>query len=105
MNREVNAYQQQRRFKILKRPHVSEKSTLLSDKYRQFAFKVSLDANKFEVKQAVESLFNVKVSAVRLLNVKPKHRRFKQTEGHVKAWKKAYVCLQAGHDIDFTGTK
>lgn len=105
MNLAVKTYQQQRRFKLIKRPHVSEKSTLLADKYRQFVFKVQLDANKSEVKQAVESLFNVKVSAVQLLNVKPKRRRFKQTEGHVKAWKKAYVSLQAGHDIDFTGTK
>ena len=101
----VTTHQQQRRFKLIKKPHVSEKSTFLSDKYRQFVFKVQKDANKSEVKQAIESLFNVKVHAVQLLNVKPKRRRFKQVEGHVKAWKKAYVRLHAGHDIDFTGTK
>jgi large subunit ribosomal protein L23 len=97
--------QQQRRFKIIERPHLSEKSTMLADKYRQFVFKVLRDANKTEIKQAVESLFNVKVKAVQLLNVKAKGRRFKQVEGQLKGWKKAYVSLQEGHDIDFTGTK
>jgi large subunit ribosomal protein L23 len=50
-------------------------------------------------------LFNVKVDAVQLLNVKAKRRRFKQVEGQLKGWKKAYVSLKEGHDIDFTGTK
>ena len=75
--------QQLRRFKIIERPHLSEKSTMLADKHRQFVFKVLKNANKSEIKQAVESLFNVKV----------------------KGWKKAYVSLKAGYDIDFTGTK
>ena len=101
----VTTHQQQRRFKLIKRPHISEKATILSDKHRQFVFEVQKDANKSEVKQAIESLFNVKVSSVQLLNVKPKTRRFKQVEGQIKAWKKAYVRLEAGHDIDFTGTK
>ncbi|MES2998736.1 MAG: 50S ribosomal protein L23 [Pseudomonadota bacterium] len=97
--------QQQRRFTLIKRPHTSEKSSIVADKYHQFVFEVRADANKSEIKQAVESLFSVKVNAVQLLNVKSKRRRFKQIEGHIKAWKKAYVSLQAGHDIDFTGTK
>lgn len=97
--------QQLRRFKIIQRPHLSEKSTMLADKHRQFVFKVLKNANKSEIKQAVESLFNVKVDAVQLLNVKTKARRFKQVEGQLKGWKKAYVSLKAGYDIDFTGTK
>ncbi|OIZ94513.1 50S ribosomal protein L23 [Candidatus Rickettsiella isopodorum] len=97
--------QQLRRFKIIERPHLSEKSTMLADKHRQFVFKVLKNANKSEIKQAVESLFNVKVNAIQLLNVKPKDRRFKQVEGQLKGWKKAYVSLKAGYDIDFTGTK
>ncbi|WP_218814454.1 50S ribosomal protein L23 [Rickettsiella endosymbiont of Dermanyssus gallinae] len=101
----TTTHQQQRRFKLIKRPHVSEKATLLADKHRQFVFQVQIDANKSEIKQAVESLFSVKVDAVQLLNVKPKAKRFKQTEGRSKAWKKAYVSLAEGHDIDFTGTK
>lgn len=97
--------QQLRRFKIIQRPHLSEKSTMLADKHRQFVFKVLKNASKSEIKQAVELLFNVKVDAVQLLNVKTKARRFKQVEGQLKAWKKAYVSLKEGHDIDFTGTK
>lgn len=97
--------QQLRRFKIIERPHLSEKSTMLADKHRQFVFKVLRNANKSEIKQAVESLFKVKVNAVQLLNVKAKSRRFKQVEGQLKGWKKAYVSLKEGHDIDFTGTK
>ncbi|WP_342227279.1 50S ribosomal protein L23 [Rickettsiella endosymbiont of Rhagonycha lignosa] len=97
--------QQLRRFKLIQRPHLSEKSTMLADKHRQFVFKVLKNANKSEIKQAVESLFNVKVNAVQLLNVKAKTRRFKQVEGQLKGWKKAYVSLKEGYDIDFTGTK
>lgn len=101
----VSTSQSLRRFKLIKRPHISEKSSLLADKYRQFVFEVGIDASKPEIKQAVESLFEVKVNSVQVSNVKPKHRRFKQREGQIKAWKKAYVSLQEGHDIDFTGTK
>ena len=97
--------QRLRRFKIIVKPHLSEKSTRIADKYRQFAFKVSKNTSKQEIKQAVESLFNVKVNAVQLLDVKPKPRRFKQVQGYRKAWKKAYVSLKEGYDIDFTGTK
>lgn len=97
--------QQLRQFKIIERPHLSEKSTMLADKHRQFVFKVLKNANKSEIKQAVESLFKVKVNAVQLLNVKAKSRRFKQIEGQLKGWKKAYVSLEKGYDIDFTGTK
>lgn len=101
----ITLTQQLRRFKIIQRPHLSEKSTMLADKHRQFVFKVLKNSNKSEIKQAVESLFNVKVNAVQLLNVKAKSRRFKQVEGQLKGWKKAYVSLKAGYDIDFTGTK
>lgn len=104
MNLTLTQYQQ-RQFKIIERPHLSEKSTVLADKHRQFIFKVLKDANKAEIKQAVESLFNVKVDSVQLLNVKAKRRRFKQAEGRLKGWKKAYVSLKEGHDIDYTGTK
>ena len=96
---------QQRRFNIIRKPHLSEKSSINADKYRQFVFSVSTDATKPEVKQAVEALFSVKVKSVQILNVKPKARIFKQVKGRKKAWKKAYVSLKDGHDIDFTGTK
>jgi large subunit ribosomal protein L23 len=101
----ITLTQQLRRFMIIQRPHLSEKSTMLADKHRQFVFEVLKDANKLEIKQAVESLFNVKVKAVQLSNGKAKGRNFKQIKGHLKAWKKAYVSLEAGGDIDFTGKK
>jgi large subunit ribosomal protein L23 len=101
----IKTQQQQRRFELIKQPHVSEKSTALADKHKQFVFKVQKDSSKPEIKQAVESLFSVKVESVQILNVKSKQRRFKQIPGRSKAWKKAYVTLQPGCDIDFTGTK
>ena len=65
-------------------------------------FKVATDANKLEVKKAVEQLFEVKVDGVRLVNVKGKTRRTKTGVGHRSDWKKAYVRLAEGQDIDFS---
>jgi len=96
---------QERLLQVIKGPHLSEKGSLIGDKHRQFVFKVVTDANKIEIKQAVEVLFDVKVDAVRVCNVKGKVRRFKQMLGRKKGWKKAYVSLSEGYDIDFTGTK
>lgn len=95
----------QKLLQILLKPHISEKSTRLSEKYRQFVFKVVSDASKPEIKQAVETIFNVEVKSVRICNVKSKVRRFKQVLGSRKGWKKAYVALKTGHDIDFVGAK
>ncbi len=96
---------QERLLQIILRPHLSEKTAIAGDKHRQFAFKVSATANKHDIKQAAEMLFNVKVDTVRVCNVRGKERRFKQMVGHRKGWKKAYVSLQEGYDIDFTGIK
>lgn len=93
----------ERLLKVILSPHVSEKSTIIGEKYKQITFKVARDANKCEIKQAVEKLFNVKVSAVRVTNVKAKMKRFRQQIGERNAWKKAYVTLQEGYDIDFSG--
>lgn len=82
-------------------PHVSEKSARGSELHSQFCFKVAPDATKDEIKQAIESLFEVNVSQVRTLNVKGKAKRFGRFLGRRKNWKKAYVSLQAGQDIDF----
>ncbi len=90
---------------VLRAPHISEKSTTLSDKLKQFTFKVMKTATKKEIKLAVEKMFNVKVNHVSVLNVKGKHKRFKQTSGKRSDWKKAYVSLQEGYDIDFTVTE
>jgi large subunit ribosomal protein L23 len=88
---------------VLRAPHISEKSAHLADKYRQLVFKVAKDARKPEIKQAVEYLFEVKVQEVRVLNVKGKRKSFGRIRGKRTDWKKAYVTLEPGYDIDFLG--
>ncbi len=87
--------------KILLAPHVSEKSNRLTDRCNQVVFKVTRDATKPEIKDAVELLFRVKVTGVTVLNVKGKRKRFGALAGRRSDWKKAYVSLEAGHEIDF----
>jgi large subunit ribosomal protein L23 len=89
--------------KVLVAPIVSEKSTRLADENRQFAFKVMPDASKPEVRKAVELMFDVKVKAVQMANVRGKAKRFGQKMGKRSDWKKAYVTLAEGHDINFMG--
>jgi large subunit ribosomal protein L23 len=93
----------ERLMKVLLSPVVSEKSAMAADKSNQFAFKVVCDATKPEIAQAVELLFEVKVRDVRTVNVKGKQKRFGRVLGRRNSWKKAYVRLQEGHDIDFAG--
>ncbi len=95
---------EQRLLKVLLAPHISEKATVVADANRQFVFKVLPDANKDEIKAAVEKLFDVKVSAVQVSNVKGKQKRFGQISGRRASWKKAYVRLAEG-DIDFMGAQ
>lgn len=90
---------------VIREPHTSEKSTVLADKNKQVTLKVLKTATKAEIREAVEKLFNVKVKAVTVLNVKGKHKRFRQHDGKRNDWKKAYVSLEEGHDIDFTVTE
>ena len=89
--------------RVLVSPHVSEKSANLADTDNQHVFKVLPDAKKHEIKQAVEQFFNVKVASVKTLNMQGKNKRFGRTLGKRKDWKKAYVRLEEGHDIDMTG--
>lgn len=96
---------QERIFKVLKAPHVSEKATLVADRSNQFVFKVAKDATKPEIKAAVERLWDVKVKSVSTLIVKGKTKRFGRSEGKRSDWKKAYVSLQDGFDIDFLGAE
>lgn len=93
----------ERLMKVLLSPIVSEKSAMAADKANQFAFKVVTDASKPEIAQAVELMFNVKVEQVRTVNMKGKQKRFGAMLGRRNNWKKAYVRLQAGQDIDFAG--
>lgn len=89
---------------VIKSPVVSEKSTVAADSSKQFVFKVQKSATKPEIKRAVEMMFNVEVDAVQVANVKGKTKRFGRMIGKRSDWKKAYVRLKPGHDIDFTGT-
>jgi len=95
----------ERMLMIIRAPVISEKTTQLADKHKQFTFRVLKTATKHEIKLAVEHMFNVKVKNVGVLNVKGKTKRFKQRVGVQSDWKKAYVSLQSGYDIDFTVTE
>lgn len=96
---------QERIFKVLLGPHVSEKATDLAEKHGQIVFKVDTTATKLEIKKAVEQLFNVKVDKVSTLNVKGKTKRTVRGLGKRNDWKKAYVSLQPGQDIDFASAE
>jgi large subunit ribosomal protein L23 len=89
---------------VLLGPHVSEKATVAADRLNQVVFKVQRDANKRDVRNAVEKLFKVKVENVTIVNVNGKIKRFGRVEGRRSDWKKAYVRLAPGNDIDFVGT-
>jgi large subunit ribosomal protein L23 len=93
---------QERLFKILLGPHITEKSAMSSGEANQVAFKVASNANKLEIRKAVEQLFEVKVDNVRVVNMKGKTRRTKTGMGQRSDWKKAYVRLAEGQDIDFS---
>jgi large subunit ribosomal protein L23 len=96
---------QERLFKVLLAPHISEKSTRVGDSSNQYVFRVLPDATKPEIRSAVEGLFNVQVTSVQTTNVKGKRKRFSQTEGRRSDWKKAYVTLAEGQEIDFMGAE
>jgi large subunit ribosomal protein L23 len=95
---------QERMYKILLGAHISEKATIIADKDNQFVFKVVKDATKPEIKEAVEKLYSVVVEKVNVLNVKGKVKRNARGWSRQSNWKKAYVRLQEGHDIDFSTT-
>lgn len=92
---------QERIFKVLMGPHISEKATLTAEENGQYVFKVAKDATKLEVKKAVEQLFEVSVKAVRTVVVKGKTKRTRFGMGQRSTWKKAYVSLEQGQEIDF----
>ena len=93
--------QQERLLKVLKAPHISEKATNNAEKGNTIVFKVALDANKVEIANAVEALFEVKVDSVRTVVVKGKTKRYGAKSGRRSDWKKAYVTLQEGQSLDF----
>jgi large subunit ribosomal protein L23 len=91
----VSKISEQRLYQILQKPVISEKSTIVAEKNNQVVFSVLPNATKQEVKAAVELAFSVEVDAVRIMN-------FSRVSGQRSDWKKAYVSLKEGSDIDFT---
>ncbi|HET9679093.1 MAG TPA: 50S ribosomal protein L23 [Gammaproteobacteria bacterium] len=90
---------------VLVSPHISEKSTNVAEKHNQMVFKVRRDADKTDVKRAVELMFDVEVTDVTTANSRGKVKRFGQVAGRRNAWKKAYVTLAEGQDIDLMGAE
>ncbi|PIQ96426.1 MAG: 50S ribosomal protein L23 [Nitrospinae bacterium CG11_big_fil_rev_8_21_14_0_20_56_8] len=87
-------------YRILEKPLVTEKSTLLLQEGNRVTFRVRPTANKIQIKQAVEKVFNVTVLSVNTLNVKGKHRRFGKHVGKSQDWKKAVLLLKEGDKIE-----
>ena len=94
---------QERLMKVLLSPIISEKSTAIAERNNHVAFRVLQDATKPEIKAAVELMFKVQVTSVRVLNQKGKEKRFGRTEGRRRNVRKAYVCLAQGQEINFGG--
>ena len=96
---------QERLMNILLAPIVSEKSSRIADVNRQYVFRVMKDASKPEVRKAVELMFDVKVDSVQISNMRGKVKAHGRSVGRRSDWKKAYVTLSEGHDIDFMGAE
>ena len=92
---------QERLMQVLLAPQISEKATFVAEKNEQVVFRVASDATKPEIKAAVELLFKVGVESVQVANVKGKVKRFKGATGRRKGWKKAFVSLKPGQEINF----
>lgn len=88
-------------YSILEKPLVTEKSTMMQEHGNRVMFQVNRNANKLQIKEAVQNIFNVTVLDVNTINVKPRSKRFGRHQGQTKAWKKAIVLLKEGDRIDF----
>ena len=94
-------YNPERLMTVLLAPVVSEKGTFIADKHNQVVFRVMQNATKPEVKAAVELMFKTQVDSVQISNVKGKKKRFGTHAGRRRSWKKAYVSLKPGQEINF----
>ena len=88
-------------YKIIKRPLITEKSTIIKEMHNQLAFEVDRRANKIEIRKAVERIFKVQVEDVRTMNYQGKRKRLGRSEGRKRHWKKAVVTLKPGQKIEF----
>ena len=93
---------QERLLNVLRAPHISEKAAMAGELANQYVFKVATTANKADVKAAVEHVYSVNVVSVKIVNVKGKARRTRTGIGRRSDWKKAYVSLVSGQEIDYT---
>ena len=100
-HRPQTKFPQERLMTVLLAPVISEKATHIADKHEQVVFRVVQDATKPEVKAAVELMFKVEVEKVQIANVMGKEKRFGRFIGRRRHWKKAYVCLKPGQEINF----
>jgi large subunit ribosomal protein L23 len=96
-----NLHQQALLMQVILAPVISEKSTFVADKNRQVVFRVASRSTKPEIKAAVEFMFKVEVQSVTVANVRGKEKRFGQFMGRRNHWKKAYVRLKPGQEINF----
>ena len=99
-------FNNERLMTVLLAPVISEKATFIADKHEQVVFRVAQDATKREIKAAVELMFSkkdkpIEVVSVQVSNVKGKQKRFGQYNGRRRNWKKAYVSLKPGQEINF----
>ena len=98
-------FSQERLMKVLLAPQISEKATYVAEKNEQVIFRVVPDATKPEIKAAVEMMFKVSVDSVQVANVKGKVKRTGRLSGRRNNWKKAYVCLASGQEINFAASE
>jgi large subunit ribosomal protein L23 len=98
----MSATHTERLLKVILAPVVSEKSTRVADKLNQMVFRVLSDATKQEISAAVEHLFKVEVTGVQVANVKGKTKRSGRITGRRQDWKKAYVSIKPGQELDLT---
>ncbi|MCK9202204.1 MAG: 50S ribosomal protein L23 [Gallionella sp.] len=98
-------FSQERLMKVLLAPQISEKATQVAEKNEQVIFRVVPDATKPEIKAAVEMMFKVSVDSVQVANVKGKVKRMGRYVGRRNNWKKAYVCLASGQEINFAASE
>lgn len=96
---------QERLMQVIIEPKLSEKSTRVADKHQQYVFRVLTNATKPEIKAAVEQLFKVEVAGVQVSNMPPRVKQFRGQGGVHSGWKKAFVRLKPGFDIDFMGVE
>tara|TARA_E500000178_G_C16672895_1_gene595867 strand:- start:58 stop:348 length:291 start_codon:yes stop_codon:yes gene_type:complete len=89
-------------YNIVIAPIITEKATKISEK-NQYVFKVKIDSNKKEIKQAVEKLFKVKIKKIKTIKIKGKSKIFKGTKGRRSDYKKAIICLNKGENLDYSG--